>query len=108
MDYQYCIVLITTPDHETAEKIADHLVRNKLAACVNILQPAFSIFTWEGDINEGTETLLIVKTRVNLLQDRIIPAVEKLHPYDVPEIIALPIIGGNQLYLDWIGEVTTE
>ena len=108
MDTKHIIVLITTPNQETAQKIADHLVENKLAACANIMGNAQSIFTWKGEISEEDEILMIVKTRMDLFKDKFIPAVVEVHPYDVPEIIALPIVSGYQPYLDWIDEVTME
>jgi periplasmic divalent cation tolerance protein len=100
--------MITTSNQETAQKIADHLVENKLAACANILENVHSIFTWQDEISEENETLMIVKTRRDLFEEKFIPAVLEVHPYDVPEILALPIVGGYQPYLDWIDEVTTE
>jgi periplasmic divalent cation tolerance protein len=108
MESKYCIVLITTPDRETALEISGHLVEHKLAACANILENARSIFTWQGEVSDESETLMIVKTRSDLFQEKVIPAVAEIHPYEVPEIIALPIVGGYQPYLDWIDEVTAE
>ncbi|NIW50435.1 MAG: divalent cation tolerance protein CutA [Gammaproteobacteria bacterium] len=106
MENKHCIVLITTPDMETAQKIGDHLVEEKLAACANILGNIRSIFTWQNEVNDENEVLMIVKTRTDIFNERFVPAVVDLHPYDVPEIIALPISMGNKPYLDWIDEVT--
>lgn len=105
MDKEYIIVLITTPSKEVGEKIANALLEKKLAACVNMMAPIFSLYTWEEEINCDDEVLLIVKSRADLFESDLIPVV---HPYDVPEIIALPIIMGSQDYLGWIDEVTRQ
>jgi periplasmic divalent cation tolerance protein len=104
---EYVIVLITAPSTETGKEIARALLDARLAACVNILPAVNSMYVWEGDIYDEDEVLLIVKTRAELLDEGLIPAVQKLHPYKVPEIIALPIVKGAKNYLDWIGEVTS-
>lgn len=106
MDDRPILVMITTPSKEIGNQIADVLLAEKLAACVNIISPINSLYTWKGEINDDEESLLIVKSRENLFADGIIPAVRAIHPYEVPEIIALPIILGFGDYLDWIGEVT--
>ena len=106
MDFRYIVVLITVPDLETGRKIADHLVEKKLAACVNILPAIQSCYIWNGVTNLDDEILLVVKSRADLFEDRIIPAVQALHPYDLPEIIALPIVLGSQRYLEWIDAET--
>ena len=96
------IVFVTSPDQETAERIAKTLVEKQLAACVNIIHGMRSIYRWEDKIVDDKELLLIIKTRTELLKDQIIPLVKDLHPYEVPEIIALPVVGGETSYLDWI------
>lgn len=101
------IALITTPSKEIGEKITNALLEKKLAACVNIISPIQSFFRWQGEISDEQEVLLIVKTRASLFQNDLIPAVQAVHPYEVPEIIALPIIMGQQSYLDWIEEETS-
>jgi periplasmic divalent cation tolerance protein len=102
MEKSYIVVLITTPSMEVGQKIADALIEQKLAACVNILPQIGSIFNWEGKTSQEEEILLIAKTRSDLFKDQFIPAVKSIHPYDVPEIIALPIVMGDQQYLNWI------
>lgn len=102
MENQYLVVLITTPSMEVAEKIASHLVEQRLAACVNITTPVRSIYRWEGKIERDEEILLICKTRRDLFDPDFTTAVKALHPYTVPEIIALPIEMGSATYLDWI------
>ncbi len=106
MDILYSVVLITAPSREVAWAIANPLVENGLAACVNIIAPIESIYSWDGKIQHDEAVLLIIKTRAELVEGQLIPAVKAIHPYDVPEIIALPIQAGSQSYLDWIGSVT--
>jgi periplasmic divalent cation tolerance protein len=105
MDKEYIIVLITTPSKEVGEKIANALLEKKLAACVNMMAPIFSLYTWEEEIHRDDEVLLIVKSRADLFESDLIPVV---HPYDVPEIIALPILMGSANYLAWIDDVTRQ
>jgi periplasmic divalent cation tolerance protein len=106
MDEQFIIVMVTTPSEEVGEEIASALVEKKLAACVNMISPIFSLYSWEGKINRDQEVLLIVKSRADLFEKDLIPAVQSVHPYEVPEIIALPIIKGSADYLDWMKQVT--
>ena len=97
----YIVVFITTKDAEEAEKIGKTLVKRRQAACVNIIPEVSSHFWWKDKLDSSKECLLVVKTRDSLLPD-IIKSVKKIHSYSVPEIIALPIVGGNPDYLDWI------
>jgi periplasmic divalent cation tolerance protein len=105
MDFRYVIVYITAPDVETGEQIAAALINQKLAACVN-LTPVHSIFRWEGQVDREDETLLIVKTRADLFEGQLVPAVQALHPYKLPEIIAMPVVMGAPGYLKWIDTET--
>jgi len=100
---EYVVTLITTPQTEEAKKIGDKLIRDKIAACVNIIPHINSIFWWENKIEEASESLLIIKTTKNKLTE-LIRVVKENHSYSVPEIIALPISGGNEDYLRWIEE----
>jgi len=95
------IVLITAGSEDEARKIARLLVKEKKAACVNIVPGVDSLFRWKGKINSARETLLLVKTRASLLPE-IISLVQKTHSYEVPEIIALPITDGSEDYLKWL------
>ena len=95
------IVLITAGSEDEARKIARLLVKEKKAACVNIVPGVDSLFRWKGKINSARETLLLVKTRASLLSE-IISLVQKTHSYEVPEIIALPITDGSEDYLKWL------
>ena len=95
------IVLITVGSEEEAHKIAELLVNEKKAACVNIVPGIDSIFSWEGKIDSAQESLLLVKTRASLFPE-IVELVKRMHSYEVPEIIALPIIAGSEDYLKWL------
>jgi len=101
----HAVILITAPNPEEGQKIAEALVAEKLAACVNLVEKVSSIYWWQGKVERDTETLLIVKTQWALV-DQLIARVKELHSYTVPEVIALPIERGNPDYLKWIDEVT--
>lgn len=94
-------VLITTGSEEEAHKIAKLLVKEKRAACVNIVPGVDSLFRWKGKIHSARESLLLVKTKASVFPE-IISLVKEVHSYEVPEIIALPIIGGSEDYLQWL------
>ena len=99
----HIVIFITVPDKKEAKNIASRLVKNKLAACVNIVEKLESLFWWQGKVDQAKETLLIVKSKKEKLA-KIIKVVKSLHSYEVPEIIALPIIGGYKPYLNWIND----
>ena len=101
------IVLITASSEGEAEKIGSALVDERLAACVNIVAGIRSLFFWKGKTRDEREVLLICKSRRQLL-DRIVARVKSLHSYAVPEIIALPVIGGSAEYLSWMRDATKE
>ena len=101
------VVLVTAPSEDVGKQIAGALLKKKLAACVNIIAPINSLYVWRGETCDDEEVLLIVKSRAELFEDKIIPAVKAIHPYEVPEIIALPVLLGDQDYLDWIEMETT-
>lgn len=97
----YQLVITTCPDAPLAETIARALVGERLAACVNVLPPMQSVYRWRGQIESATEQLLIVKTRVadyGAVQQRI----GELHTYELPEVIAVPIVNGLPAYLAWL------
>jgi len=101
------IVFTTLPDHEQALGLAEALVQRKLAACVNIGAPSTSVYAWHGKIEHGAEVLLQVKTR----RDRyaaVQAAIVDLHPYELPEVIAVPITDGLPEYLAWIDQCTND
>ena len=95
------IVLITAGSQEEAEHIARTLVGERLAACVNIMPNITSVYRWEGEVQRDQEWLLLAKSRQGLLDD-LVRRVQALHSYDVPEVIALPLVGGSEDYLRWI------
>ena len=95
------VIFITTDSKEEAHKIASLLLSQRKAACINIVPKVDSLFWWQDKLDSAQESLLIVKTRASLLPE-IIKLVKEAHSYEAPEIIALPIIGGNEDYLKWI------
>ena len=99
----HTVIFVTVPDKKQARQIANKLIKTKLAACVNIIPGVESLFSWKGKIDSAKELLLIIKSEKSKLP-KIIKTVKSLHSYEVPEIIALPIIAGNKEYLSWIDE----
>ncbi|NCA69035.1 MAG: divalent-cation tolerance protein CutA [Sphingobacteriia bacterium] len=105
MSASHRLILSTCPDESTARRIAVTLVEERLAACVNLLPGITSVYRWEGRIHQDAEVLLVLKTpleRVLMLTERL----RDLHPYDVPEIIAVPITEGLPAYLNWMTTCT--
>jgi periplasmic divalent cation tolerance protein len=98
---KYIVIFITTEAGEEANLIAKVLLEERKAACINIINGVSSLFWWQDRINSARESLLVVKTSASLLKD-VIHIVKEVHSNDVPEIIALPVIGGNEDYLEWI------
>jgi len=97
------VVLSTCASSEEAERIARTLVEKKLAACVNILPAVRSIYRWKGAIEDDQETLLLIKTSRALFGDLRVE-IQKLHSYEVPEAIAIPIVDGLERYLTWMAD----
>ena len=95
------IVLITAGSEEEAHSIAESLVKGKKAACVNIVPRVDSLFWWEDKLDSARENLLLVKTKASLFPE-IVELVKRTHSYEVPEIIALPVIAGSEDYLKWL------
>ena len=102
---QAVVVLITAASQEEARRLADALLATRLAACVSILPRVNSFFWWQGTREAAEEHLLMVKTVSSLLSP-LIETVKSVHSYAVPEVVALPVIGGNQDYLDWVTRET--
>jgi len=98
---EWVIVFVTASSRYEAEMIAKKLVEDKLAACVNIVENIRSIYWWRNNIESSSETLLVIKTKISKLHG-LIEIVRSLHSYQVPEIIALPIIAGYKDYLNWL------
>lgn len=103
---KYCVTFITTGAKREATSIANLLVEEKVAACVNIVDNINSVYRWQDEIQEDKEYLLIAKTRRSLL-DKLIKKVNEIHTYSCPEIISFPIEEGNPNYLNWIKKNTT-
>jgi periplasmic divalent cation tolerance protein len=101
------VIFVTTGSTEEAQRIGKELVKSNLAACVNIVSSVRSIFRWKGELCEEGETLMIIKS-VNKNLDKTISKVKALHSYEVPEIIALPVVGGSEDYLKWLRNETGE
>jgi periplasmic divalent cation tolerance protein len=101
---RYCLIYITAEDEDEARQIGKTLVKERLAACVNI-HPVKSVFRWQGKIEEEEEVAMLVKTKAELA-DRVIKRVKELHSYEVPDIISIPIDKGYPDYLKWIEETT--
>ena len=99
------ITFSTCKDLRQANRIARALVKEKLAACVNILPGVASIYTWEGKVEEGKEVLLVIKSRA-ALSKKLAARVKALHSYSVPEVVTIPIASGNPDYLRWVREST--
>lgn len=98
------LVLVTCGSAKEAKKIAEALVRGRLAACVNVLtSPVQSIYRWEGKVETAKEYLLLIKTSRRRFAE-LAHEIRRLHSYDVPEIIALPIVAGSKPYLKWLLE----
>jgi periplasmic divalent cation tolerance protein len=99
----YRIVFITSGNEEEAARVAKGLVEERLAACVNIINPIRSIYRWEGKVCDEKELLLVAKTHVARLSS-LIERVKSLHGYDVPEVLAVPVEAGFRPYLEWVDE----
>ncbi len=100
----WLVVLVTAPRRE-AKNIAEKIIADRLAACVNIVDKIESIYWWKGSVEHGEESLLIIKTRTERFPE-LVEKIKEIHSYTVPEIIALPIIMGNEDYLAWVDAET--
>jgi periplasmic divalent cation tolerance protein len=106
MNYKALMVFCTCPDQESAERIANHLIENRLAACVNISSPLKSVYRWQGEIETADEVMLFIKTTTSSY-DKLEHAILSLHPYELPEVLAVPVDKGQQNYLGWITQCTS-
>lgn len=98
-------VYFVTAPQDKAEALAEQLLAERLIACANILPGVQSLYWWEGRLTRDTESLLLLKTTESR-SDRLIARIREIHPYDVPEIIAAPIVAGNPDYLRWVAAET--
>jgi len=99
-DSEFVFVYSTFPDEAAARRVGEMLVREKLAACVNIHPPMTSIYEWQGKMEVAPEVAVFIKTR-RALADAAVEAARPLHPYSVPCFLILPVEGGNSNYLEW-------
>lgn len=95
------MVLSNLPDRDAAEKLARHLVEQRLAACVNILAPCRSVYRWQGQVEAADEIPVMIKTSVARYAE-LEAAIRAQHPYEVPEIIAVPVVQGLESYVQWV------
>ena len=102
---EFCVVFVACSSLEEGNKIASSLVEKKLAACANLIPEVQSTFFWDKKLSKEKEALLIAKTRKELF-DALAKEVKRIHSYDLPEIIALPIEAGSKEYLEWIEQET--
>ncbi|MCX8085437.1 MAG: divalent-cation tolerance protein CutA [Rhodocyclaceae bacterium] len=100
------LVLTNLPDSDSAKALAAHLVEARLAACVNVLAPCHSVYRWQGQLEEASEVPLLIKTTSERYAE-LEAAIRARHPYELPEIVAVPITQGLAAYLDWVGAETT-
>ncbi len=105
MPNRLLLVLCTCPNPDHARQLSESLVQARLAACVNIVNPISSIFTWQGRINTEQESLLLIKT-TETAYSALERAIKKQHPYEIPEIIAIPVQEGAADYLSWVRDTT--
>jgi periplasmic divalent cation tolerance protein len=97
----YIQVMTTTGNRSDAQRIAQVLVEQHLAACVQIIGPILSTYWWDDKLEQNEEFLCLIKTEVAMF-DRVAAAISDVHPYDVPEILAIPVVRGNEAYLSWL------
>lgn len=97
----YCIVKCTTASKKDAVNIAKHLLDKKLIACANIIPSITSLYEWDSKLNQDEESLIIMKSK-EIFFDEIEAEIKKIHKYEIPEILCIPIIKGNKDYLNWL------
>lgn len=100
------VVLVTAPDRAVATKLADTIVGKRVAACVNLVPGVESVYWWEGKVDRSQEILLIIKTTKRNFE-KLRELLLAIHPYEVPEILALPIVAGHPAYLAWLASSVT-
>lgn len=106
-EIRYVQVMTTVDDEQGAQDIADALVGTRLAACVQIIGPITSTYWWQGDIGRAQEWLCLAKTRADLYP-QVEAAIREAHTYDIPEILAVPIVAGSNSYLGWLAAETAQ
>ena len=103
----FSVCYVTVPSAQVGKAIANKLVTNKLAACVNMIPGVTSFYEWQGKMEEDNELLLMIKTQTSLVPE-VITAVKATHTYDVPEVISVPMGEGSKDYLEWVEKMTTK
>ncbi|XP_035228683.1 protein CutA homolog isoform X1 [Stegodyphus dumicola] len=103
----FSVSYVTAPSDDVAKKLAEGLVKGKLAGCVNIVPGIQSIYEWEGEVQKDSEVLMVIKTRTSRL-DEMTKYIRENHPYQVCEVISTPIQHGNPQYLKWLGDIVPE
>lgn len=107
MDHQFISIIVTFPEEDLARNMGMNLLKSSLVACAQIDGPTESMYSWKGDLQKDVEWKLVLKTQVDHYSE-IEQIILAQHPYDTPQIIALPILQGYQPYLDWISECTAK
>jgi len=102
---EFIVIYCTVPNKKEGKEIAKKLVERKLVACVNIIDNVESVFSWDGEMSEAKEAMMIIKTKKELFE-RIQFIIQEMHSYNVPEIIALPIVLAEDTYLKWVEHET--
>ena len=102
---EYILVLNTVPNEKEAQRLSEALVKERLAACVTISATCQSLYWWQGKVSKEKEYVLFIKTQADLFPE-LEKKIQEIHSYEVPELIALPILKGSKKYLDWIAEET--
>ncbi len=102
-----CEVVVTAPDEAWLKNLCHQLVDARLASSAHVLFPVTSVYRWDGTVHEATEARAFLRTRRELVETIVTFVVDR-HPYEVPNVTAIPIVGGNPDYLDWIREQTTD
>ena len=100
------IILTNLPDRDAAIRLAQELVTNRLAACVNVLSDCTSVYRWKGELERATEVPVLIKTRRERYGE-VEAAIRRLHPYELPEIVAIPLAHGLPEYLEWVASETS-
>lgn len=104
---EFIVIYCTVPNKKEGKEIAKNLVHHHLVACVNIIDKVESVFSWDGELCEEKEAMLVIKTKKELF-NKVNILIQKLHSYTVPEVIALPVIEADETYLKWIAHETKE
>jgi periplasmic divalent cation tolerance protein len=101
-----CQVSVAVPGEDEAKRISESVLEARLAACVQVIGPVHSRYWWQGEIQTSLEWLCLIKTRQSLM-DELVTAIHELHSYDTPEILTVPITGGDPAYLSWMERETS-